>query len=380
MFFTSFTTITYELFFIFVGFMGLAFLIAFHELGHFLFCKIFNIYTPSFSIGVGPTLFSKKMGSTLFKFCLIPLGGYVEIAGSNEVGQGDQTHAFYKGEDSFTQKPFWQKLLVMMGGILFNLLFAYGAFTCTFWLGAPKTQLLYPAIAIPVIAQVTETGPAATLLSPGDRIISIDGIALHNSIETYIKRTETLSQEPITLVFLRNTQEKQIIINPILQTNRGRTTASLGIIFEMSTPQPLPFLSALYTGISETHRWISSIYKDFIHLLSEKKIGEMAGPLMIVHTSAKLAGQGYLLFLLFLAVISINLAILNLIPVPILDGGQIVFHAIEALVGRPLPEKAQNIINLVCYFSILTLIVFLSWQDIVRIVTPWIETLKTIKG
>lgn len=374
------STLVYQASFIFIGLGGLAFLIAFHELGHFLFCKLFNIYTPSFSIGFGPVLFAKKLGTTLFKLSIIPLGGYVEIAGSQEVGQGEQLHSHSQDETSFAKKPFWQKFLVMIGGILFNLIFAYVAFIITFWIGAPKTQLLYPTIATPVVAQVIEQSTAFQLIQPGDTLLSINEDKLDGSIAPYIKRISTPTEEAVKVTIKRANEMVTVSLKPTIQKIRGVETASLGIIFEMKEPISMPLKEAIFTGIAETHRWITNIWQDFRYLLSEKKLGKMAGPLMIVHTSAQLAGKGFLLFLLFLAIISINLAILNLIPVPILDGGQIVFHAIEALFGRPLHEKAQYIIHLLCWILFLCLFIFLSWQDIMRILTPFLTQLGLINA
>ena len=110
-----------------VAIAGLGFLIAIHEMGHFLFAKLFGISTPTFSIGFGPQLISKKIGETTFSLSAIPLGGYVEIAGLAEVGQGEQGEAGRTDKRSFASKPYWQKMLVMLGGIGVNLGFAYVA-------------------------------------------------------------------------------------------------------------------------------------------------------------------------------------------------------------------------------------------------------------
>lgn len=374
------STLLPQAWFIFIGLGGLAFLIAFHELGHFLFCKLFNIYTPSFSIGFGPVLIAKKIGTTLFKLSIIPLGGYVEIAGSQELGQGEQLHSQSQDETSFSKKPFWQKFLVMIGGILFNLVFAYIAFITTFWIGAPKTQLLYPTIATPTVSQVMEQSAAFNIIKTGDILLSINGEKLEGSIAPYIKRISIPTEEPVQVTIKRENETFTIPLIPTIQKIRGVETASLGIIFEMKEPTAMPLKNAIFVGIAETHRWITNIWQDFRYLLSEKKVGKMAGPLMIIHTSAQLAGKGFLLFLIFLAIISINLAILNLIPIPILDGGQIVFHAIEALFGRPLHEKAQYIIHLLCWILFLCLFMFLSWQDIVRILTPFLTQIGLLSA
>ena len=105
--------------------IGFGLLITVHEFGHFFFCKLFGIYTPSFSIGMGPKILEKKIGTTNFKISALPIGGYVEIAGLAETGQGEQQHAQQEGENSFKNKPYWQKALVICGGVIFNLFLAY---------------------------------------------------------------------------------------------------------------------------------------------------------------------------------------------------------------------------------------------------------------
>src|SRR5271170_7782292 len=163
--------------FIFPALIGVGFLIGFHELGHFLFCKLFNIHTPSFSIGFGPKLISTRIGDTDFSLSAIPLGGYVEIAGAAEVGQGEQEHAYSSDERSFARKPYYQKMLVMFGGIMFNLIFAYTAFIFLCSFGLPAT--------VPTIGTVQADSAAARAgLQSGDTIIAIDDFMVGNETES----------------------------------------------------------------------------------------------------------------------------------------------------------------------------------------------------
>jgi regulator of sigma E protease len=143
--------------------IGFGALIAIHECGHFLFCKLFGIHTPTFSIGFGPELYRKQIGKTNFRLAAIPLGGYVEIAGLAEVGQGEQEHAHITGEESFDSKPWWQKFFVLSGGILCNLLFAYIVFSILFMVGSPRQQQ-----AVMVAGIVKESAAELSGLKPGD--------------------------------------------------------------------------------------------------------------------------------------------------------------------------------------------------------------------
>src|SRR5438477_1807104 len=169
-----------NIFFILIGCFGMGFLIGFHELGHFLFAKMFKIRTPSFSIGFGPKLVSKKIGDTEFSLSAIPLGGYVEIAGAAEIGQGEQKEALAVDEGSFATKPYYQKLCVMIGGILFNLAFAYFTFILLFMTGIPKT----PLIQRPIIAAIQQGSAAEKSdLHVGDKILIVQNEAIDSSIQ-----------------------------------------------------------------------------------------------------------------------------------------------------------------------------------------------------
>jgi regulator of sigma E protease len=143
--FIAATLFSKSIIFIAIGIFGVGFIIAFHELGHFLFCKLFGIKVPSFSIGMGPKLISRKIGSTEYSISAIPLGGYVELAQAS-----DDSSA--KGGSYFENKPYWQKMLVMGGGIMFNMIFAYSVLISLYFFGMPNTPIAYPQNAIPLIS------------------------------------------------------------------------------------------------------------------------------------------------------------------------------------------------------------------------------------
>jgi len=187
----------------FVGIIGLSFLIGLHELGHFLFCKLFRVHTPSFSIGFGPHLISKKIGDTEFSLSAIPIGGYVEIAGIAEVGQGKQKEAHRYDKYSFATKPYYQKLLIMSGGIIFNVLFTYFVLCLLFALGLPKTEMLYPINAKSVIEMVAKGSAAEKAgLQTGDRILKINQIDIqeNENVENLIKEIQAHPKQTVHLL------------------------------------------------------------------------------------------------------------------------------------------------------------------------------------
>lgn len=378
---TSLWSLSQNLFFIFSGFIGIGFLIGFHELGHFLFCKIFNISTPSFSIGFGPRLLTKKIGETEFKLSAIPFGGYVEIAGSAEMGQGDQKEAHSHDEFSFAVKPFYQKFLVMSGGILFNLIFAYFTFILLFMTGIPKTNLMYQTNAIPVILHIKSESPAdISGLKIGDRILAINNIKIDNDIKKALTALEPLANKSSTLLIERDSTQQSIEIKIGSRKVGRKTIGILGVAFDVAPTPAYPFFEAIKKGIQTTNSWIKNTIYGFTHMLRKKSVSGMAGPVMIIAMTVKGASAGFKIFLIFLAIISINLAILNIIPLPILDGGQILFYGIEALIRKPLPHRIKEYIHIATWILFMGLFLYLSAQDIMRIASPHVEAILKFIG
>jgi len=368
--FTQLVSLSQQLFFILLGLFGMGFLIGFHELGHFLFAKLFKIRIPSFSLGFGPRIFSKKIGETDFCLSAIPFGGYVEIAGAAEVGQGEQSDALATDEGSFAVKPFYQKLLVMLGGILFNLAFAYFAMILLFVTGIPKT----PLIPTPVIANI-QAQSAAEIggLEVGDKIVSINNENVATDAQKIQLILQPLARVPAVIVIDRNGEKVTKTVMIGAKETETSTVGSLGIEFDLVETPPHSFADAVTQGIGMCNKWIKNTFAGFSHLFSKKGINNVAGPVMIIAMTVKGAAAGWQIFMLLLAIISINLAVLNLIPLPILDGGQILFYSIEALIRRPIPHKIREYIHIATWIMFMILFLYLTTQDVSRIVGPYID-------
>lgn len=342
--------------------LGLGFLIVFHEFGHFIFAKIFNVNVPSFSIGFGPRLIEKKIGETTFAISAIPLGGYVEMAGSPEAGQGEQELAHDTSERSFSSKPYWQKFLIISGGVLFNILFAYLALSFLFWLGAPAIGSWGKAQA-PQIGVIHPDTPASKAgLEKGDIITAINDKQI-KTIEELNAITATAIDTPVTMHVQRQGTAVQIPITIGKQKIGSVEKPLLGVSWQVP---PMPFWQALIAGWEACWSLISDTFGALKAIFKTRGEG-LGGPLMLIHQVTQFAGLGMKMFLFMLAFISVNLAVFNVLPLPIFDGGQLLFYTIEALTGRPLSERVRNGIHYASWLMVIALVLYLTFKDIIKI-------------
>ncbi|MCK5632418.1 site-2 protease family protein [bacterium] len=352
-----------------IGILGIGFIIGFHEFGHFIFCKIFKVRTNSFAIGYGPKIWKKKFKQTEFSLSAIPIGGYVEMAAESPKGPKDPA--------LFTSKPLYQKLFVIFGGVAFNLFFAYMVLCLTFFFGLPKTPLLYPINSTATIQNVSKDSAAEQYgLKVGDKILQIDGQNLAGSAQSLFAITKPLAKKEATLLIERDGIKKEITMTLGSRKIFGETYGTLGVIFEMTEKAGLPLISSIKQGIKLANAYLINTAKAYKNIFVKRETKGLGGPIAIISETVKGAAKGAKIFFLFLAIISINLAVLNLIPLPILDGGQALLFTIEAIIRRQLPERAKEMVFIACWIGMLILFVFLSAKDIWRIITPWTETIK----
>ena len=248
---------------IMLGIIGIGFIIGFHELGHFAFCKLFKVKTPSFSIGFGPQLIKKKIGETTFSLSAIPFGGYVEIAGIQEVGQGDQKEAKRQDQFSFATKPYYQKLLVLSGGILFNILISYFIMMLLFGMGVPKTSFLDSDSISPKIGSILKGSAAKQYgLEEGDTILAVDKEHVNSSSEL-IDIIQKMGGEKTTLLIQRNNQTLHKDIEVGFVESNGTKTGQLGIQFAPAFAEPVSFFESIPAGFHATNKMLVKMFNQF---------------------------------------------------------------------------------------------------------------------
>ncbi len=353
--------------------IGFGLLILVHEFGHFIFCKAFGVHTPTFSIGMGPKIVQKKIGTTNFQIAAFPLGGYLEIAGLQEIGQGEQKLAQVKDETSFSQKPYWQKFLILIGGVSFNLIFAYIALILLFLIGAPKPEILIGSVEKNSLAERAGLLSKDKILKVGESDISEKPELLINEIQ----KVHNLEIQEVKFVVQRGQSTEEIIIPLPQQESLTAEPPSeepkikLGIQFDSqfsSTREKLPFFSAIKKGVSLTNHYIFQTLFVLKNMIKQRSVKGAGGPVLIIKLSVDMARRGIIFLLIFLAIISISLAIMNLLPLPVLDGGQLLFLTIEAIIGREIPLSIKNSIHLVSIFLLIMLFLYITYNDILFLI------------
>ncbi len=235
--------------------------------------------------------------------------------------------------------------------------------------GIPKTPLM-PTSIIANIQQKSSAEEGG--LQVGDKILALNDTNVANDPQKIQTVLTALARIPAQVTIERNGEKitKTIMIGA---KETDASVGSLGIELDFVETPPHSFMEAVSQGIFACNHWIKKTFEGFTHLFSKKGVNNVAGPIMIIAMTVKGAAAGWQIFILLLIIISINLAVLNLIPLPILDGGQILFYSIEALIRRPIPHKVREYIHIGTWIMFMILFTYLSIKDITSIISPYID-------
>lgn len=361
-------------------------LIFFHELGHFAVARALGMGVSTFSLGFGPKILKYTRGKTEYALSLVPLGGYVALVGESD--EADIPEGFSK-EESFALRPAWQRLLVVAAGPTANIVLAWLlCWGLAFGWGTP--------VLLPQVGAVTENSPAARAgLRPGDRILSVNG----QTVESWEAMSDAIARSdgrPMRLEVERVAPGAAVQTPPDADDRRGQDlTANDRLALELTAERatrktifgenetawligvraagsvathPESFWNAASAGADQTWRMVSLTWQSFVKLAERVvPLDQVGGPIMIAQMVGEQAHQGLAGLLALTALISVNLGILNLLPIPILDGGQVVFCLLEILFRRPVNRKVQEYAMRVGLALLIGLMLLATFNDVWRL-------------
>ena len=320
-----------------------------HELGHFLTAKACGMRVDEFAIGIGPNVIQKQKGETLYSIRLLPLGGFNKIAGmdpSEDVG-----------ERGFNNKPVWQRFIVIAAGATFNFLLAIVIYFCIFAFHGTTVPSHEP-----VIGDTFAGNPAAEAgIQQGDRILTING----QSIQEWKDITQSLQGHSNHVVSVTLDRKGEIISTTVIPRESG-DRAVIGINPVMDIKQYGIGESAVY-AVTHTGSTIMEMLQGLWNIVTGHSKGDVAGPIGVAQMAGQVAQHGFISLLLFTALLSLNLGVINLLPIPVLDGGHLVLLILEGITGRKLPEKALQYIQMTGVGLLLLVFVYSTFQDILRL-------------
>jgi regulator of sigma E protease len=364
-----------------------------HELGHFLAAKAVGVYAPRFSIGFGKALWKRRKGETEYVLAAIPLGGYVRLASKDDEATaflegGSENSAVHAGpKDDFDpeamipfgpkpipehrwmeSQPLWGKLVIMLAGVTMNMILGYVVLTGMF-IGYGKPYLATRADSLLVNKPAAMAGMKA-----GDSIIAVNGAPIKDW-DALLKKVGASAGVPLTLRVVRDGATRDIQVTPSPEdavnpeTGKKERVGRIGIIARTGTTS-VPLGEALSSGAAATGAMATSVLKSLKQLATRQvSAKELGGPIAIAQASYQAAQGGFEPLLLLIAFISINLAVFNLLPIPILDGGQILILLLESVKGSPFSLKTREVILKAGLGFILLLLALVMYNDIRRLVT-----------
>lgn len=326
-------------------------LVVVHEFGHFATAKLVGMRVDEFAVGFGPKLFSLRRGETLYALRAVPLGGFVRIAGMDPDEEQD--------EHSYQRKPIWARMLVIAAGSVMNFVLPVVLFLLvllTSGIDMPSDQ--------PVVGGLIENRPAAMAgIVAGDRIVAVDGTPI-GSWRQFVETVKPSAGKPLTIKYERSGVAHTAVITPELDAKSGR--GIIGITPEIFNRRP-GLGEAVGLAFKQTYLVVVAMIVGIGQMITGQAPADVAGPIGVAQMAGQVAQLGIMPLLQFAAFLSINLGLINLLPVPVLDGGHLVTLAVEAVRGKPLGRDQLQFIQMIGFTLLMLLMLLATFKDVVRL-------------
>ncbi|WP_027338730.1 RIP metalloprotease RseP [Halonatronum saccharophilum] len=342
----------------------LGILVFFHELGHFMIAKKVGVQVEEFAIGMGPKLIWKRYGETLYSIRAFPLGGFCAMTGEmpidNEEADSEDIKAYKEALDKqkcLFQKSVWERFWVIIMGPLMNFFLAALLFSLIFIIFGVPTSTSPTSL----LGQVMPEGPAYRAgLRDGDKVLAINGESVENWDQLSAIIGENVGEE-LEFKVQRGEQAFDTTVVPEFDQNQDRGV--IGIIPVLNR-EDVNVFKAIWLGIEQTGMMIYGIIIGLWGMLTGQIAGDLSGPVRIAQFIGDAARSGIIRLFEFSALISINLGIMNLLPIPALDGGRLVFLGYEAISGKPVDPEKEGMVHLVGFVLLMVLFVVIMVNDI----------------
>jgi regulator of sigma E protease len=324
-------------------------LILVHEFGHFIVAKLADVKIDEFSLGMGPKVMQKKKGETVYSLRWFPIGGFVKMAGM-EPEEDDEPRGFNK-------KTVLQRAAIIFAGPLMNFITALVLFI-----------LVFMVVGIPsdtnVIGKVVSGEPAETAgLKSGDKIIQIQGTQVA-TWEDLVLTIRKHPQETIKLTVLRDETKKEITVVPEKDPDTGN-----GRIGILQSWERKGFLTSITLGLKQAYDFTKLLVVSLGQMITGTVKAEVAGPVGVVQMVGEVARYGLASIMTFAGILSINLGVINLFPIPALDGSRLVFLGFEGVRGRPVDPEKENFVHLIGFALLMIIMVVITYKDILRLIS-----------
>lgn len=355
--------ITIIVFLLIIGFLVLV-----HEIGHFFAAKKSSMAVDEFGIGFPPTVYKKKIHKTVYAINFIPLGGYVKIKGEDG-SLGNEM-------DSFSARPIWQRIIVIISGVGMNILAGVVLFILLYSIKAPieitdDIDAKYILDRQILISEVIVESPASEAsLKVGDEVISLDGKII-NSIEMFQDEIASSDKDIVVLGYKREGGYVETNISPKVMQEISMERKVIGVgLSEMGNVR-FPLHKAVVWGVKSSVDYIQAIASAFFSIIKGAFSGngiseEMGGPVAIAVMTNQAVNLGLSRVLIFTAILSFNLAILNILPFPALDGGRLVFLVVEAVRGKPSRKEVEEWFHRIGFILLILFAIFITYKDLLR--------------
>ena len=368
------TTVFYALPFL----VALTIIVFIHELGHFLVARWCGVDVEAFSIGFGREIFGwNDRHGTRWKVAWLPLGGYVRFRGDANAASIPDAEALARAKNepgNFHGKPVWQRALVVAAGPIANFILAIAIFTGAFMIvGRPVIE--------PKVDQVLAGSAAEQAgIRKGDVFVSIDGAVIDDFADLQ-QAVVTRAGEPLAVVIDRNGEKINLTVTPQLREEPDNFGGKiriglLGVKRDAMGPihyERLGPVQAFETGVERTWFIVTSTFKYLGKLFTGRESADqLGGPIAMAKAAGDAASVGFSQYIAVIAFLSVSIGLLNLFPIPMLDGGHLVYYAVEAVRGRPLGENAQEWGFRIGFSLVIMLMVVGTWNDLVRVATVWL--------